>query len=76
MNKYLLQIYDNDQLKSEVSFKSLKAMERQSNIPYHQLRAIFLLSKKKSKFLHPHIQALYEKYKVISCPIDYKINIT
>jgi hypothetical protein len=59
MNKYLLQIYDGEHLVTEVPFKSLKAMERQSNIPYHQLRAIFLQSKKKSKFLHPHIQGYY-----------------
>ena len=76
MTKYLLQIYDNDQLMTEVPFKSLKAMERQSNIPYHQLRAIYLQSKKRSKFLHPHIQALYEKYRVLLCPTDYNINIS
>ncbi len=43
-------------------------------IEYHQLRTIYQQSKKQSKFLHPHIQRLYDQFRISSKIEDIDLN--
>jgi len=56
-------------------FKSLKHLNLfLPDVEYHQLRTIYQQSKKQSKFLHPHIQRLYDQFRISSKIEDIDLN--
>lgn len=52
-------------------FKSLREIQEYLNIPYHQVRSIFLQSTTPKKYLHPHLKILCNRYSIISNPSLY-----
>ena len=52
-------------------FKSLREIQEYLNIPYHQVRSIYLQSTTPKKYLHPNLKILCNRYTIITNPSLY-----
>ena len=70
MNKLILQlINDKGVIWKTKEYKSLKHMEKDINIPYHNLREIHLYcTGRKIRNLHNYNQELYQQLRIIDMP--------
>ena len=65
MNKYILQKYENNEIVNTKEFKSFKTLSEFMKIEYYLVRQLYKLSNKPSKYLHPKLKDLFNKYKII-----------
>lgn len=61
-NKYKLEIRESNEIKE---FKSLKEITVYTGQEYHRIRSLYMHTKKPKKFLHPIIEKLYAKYRIL-----------
>jgi hypothetical protein len=66
--KYILQIFENGELKKELEYKTLRDIETVLRIEYHQVRQLYLLNKKQNKRAHPFLLEISKIYKIIDNP--------
>ena len=69
-NKFILEIFNDDgSSKSKTEYKTLREISAKlgDGIEYHQIRSIYLQSKKKTK-LHPTLASIYKQIKISDNP--------
>ena len=52
-------------------FKTLREIQEYLNIPYHQVRSIYLQSIKPKKYLHEHLKILCNRYSIYGITISH-----
>lgn len=70
-NKFILEIFNDDgSSKSKSEFKTLREISAKlgDGIEYHQIRSIYLQSKKKTK-LHPTLATIYQQIHIYDNPV-------
>lgn len=71
-NKFILEIFNDDgSSKSKTEYKTLRNIAEKlgNNVEYHQIRSIYLQSKKPTK-LHPTLAGLYKVIKIYDNPVS------
>ena len=70
MNKLILQMINNNgDVTKTKAYKSLKAIEEEINIPYHNLREVYLYcTGRKVRNLHNYNQELYQQLRIVDAP--------
>jgi hypothetical protein len=66
-SKYIIEIRENDELIFSTQCKTYREMALLTNEDYHNIRAIHMIGNgtSKRKYLHPTLQKLLKKIKII-----------
>jgi hypothetical protein len=75
-NKIIVRFMNNNEVIKEIKYNSLKAVEKELNINYFHLYAVYMYSmKKKVRKMQPYILSLSKQLQIIDNPDYYTVKM-